>query len=277
MSDTPTSPARFTRDDEGLIVGLTYHYTPEGRIDWMRMLRPAHLFVVDKHKAAVVKAQGKPIDQCDLSLVDERWLRINQKGFNHLLNLRGYRSLDYHSLQVSADKAAVVCTIELIGNYETNGYPVICSAMASATTRSMDPYMMAYLEAFAENRSLARCVKRALQINVLSDDEIDAEALKGVKGEDDAVSDATSTPAGFNPYDKLRELCTARKAPISFDKLKASAIKHNAELTPDKEDERIQSDPATWTDWPSVQPIDAWLLIGKIKERDTAGTKGSPK
>lgn len=265
----------FKRNDDGLIEGLTYRYTPDGRVDYLAMLDRRHLFVIDSKRDAVVKKQGKPIDECDLSLVDERWLRIKQAGFNQLLNLRGYSRLEYHSLVVDQGKAAVVCTIELIPNYETNHYPVICSAIASASVQSMDRNFVPYLETFAENRSFARCVKRALQIAVLSDDEIDAEAVRGVKGDAESTTDTAARPVSAEPYATLQDLCIKRKTPITFEALRARAIRHNAELPPDREDERIKSDPALWIDWSSVQPVDAWLLTGKIKEADEAAAKGA--
>ena len=280
MSDsntvTPPPVARFKRDEDGLVVGHPYRYTADGRVDWKALIDRRHMFVIDERVDQVVKAQGKPISECDLSLVDERWLRVRKAGWNQILNLRGYRSLEYHSLSVGPDKAAVVCVIELIGNYETDGYPVVCSAIASASLRSMDKQFTPYLEAFAENRALARCVQRALQINVLSDDEIDAEV-----GEDDTSSDASPNAVSAEPYHKLEEMCTKRKHPIAFEALRDRAVKHNAELTPERENERIKSDPAQWTRWSSVQPIDAWLLIGLINKADEAaaaaakGKKGS--
>ncbi len=132
-----TTPIRFKRNEDGLIEGYPYRYTEDGRIDWRALVDRRFLFVIDSKRDAVIKKQGKPLDECDLSLVDERWLRIKQGGFNQLLNLRGYSRLEYHSLTATDSKAAVVCVIELIGNYETSGYPIVTSAIASACTRSM--------------------------------------------------------------------------------------------------------------------------------------------
>ncbi len=262
--------ALFKRNEDGLVIGFPYRFTPEGRVDWLALIPRKHMFVIREREADVVKAQGKPLAECDLALVNEKWLRIRQAGFNYVLNLRGYRSLQYHSLSAASDKAAVICEVELIPNFETDGYSVICSGVASASLRSMDKHFIPYLETFAENRAFARCVKRALQITILSEDEIDAEAVGGVKGEDDTVSEAASGGISAEPHRQLEELCTKRKHPIAFDALRARAVQHNAELTPERENERIKSDPAQWTDWSSVQPIDAWLLMGKIKERDDA-------
>ncbi len=271
MSDI-TYPNRkpFKRDEDGLIIGHPYKFTEEGRVDYRAMVDRKHLFVIREKEAQVVKDQGKPLNECDLMQVNPKWLRLRKGGWRQLLNIRGYRAITYHSLQTSDAKAAVVCEIELIGNYETDGYPVIASGLASASTRSMDRQMLPYMETFAENRARARAVQEALSIDIMSEDEIDAEAVRN-QGEDDAVESVTSTSA--EPYQQLKALCTSRKVPITFEAIKANAIKHNAELTPEREDERIKSDPTTWTDWSSVQPIDTWLMMGKIKEKDAESAK----
>lgn len=278
LAGVTDTPARFKRDEDGLIVGFPYRYTKEGRVDYLACIDRRHLFVIDSKKDAVAKAQGKPIDECDLSQVNPRWLRVRKAGWRQLLNIRGYRALTYHSVQTSDSKATVVCEIELIGNYETDGYPLIASGMASACTHSMDRQMLPYLETFAENRARARAVQEALNIEIMSEDEVDAEALRGVKADDNASTDTTpSRAASAAGYEVLKALCTNRKTAITFESLKARAVKHNAELTPEREDERIKSDPALWVDWSSVQDVDVWLLTGKIKEADEAAAKGKGK
>lgn len=284
-----TEPVTFQRDERGLVKGVAYHYTAEGRIDWKRMIDPRFLYVIRDKEPAVVKAQGKPIAEADLSLVDERWLRIKLAGFNQLANLRGYRSIQYHSLTATPSKAAVVCEIEFIGNAETEGFPVICSAIASATMASTGADFSPYLETFAENRSFARCVKRALQINILSDEEADAEALAKLRNGDDVSQEAAvadqPAPSGFDACDELIKACRDHRdakgtaAPIGFEALRAAAIKLNAENPPStdpaKPATRTKADPATWTTFKDIERIDAWLLLGKIREKEAAA-KAAP-
>ncbi len=269
--------ARQRDPETGLLANRTYSFRADGNVDWLAQVDRKWLFVPDQYKDRVIKAQGKPIDECDLSLVNEKWLRVRQAGWNQLADLRGYRHLDYHSVTASDGKATMICLIEWIGNYETNMEPFACAGAASASALSVDKGFRPYLETFAENRAFARAVKRALQINAYSEDEIDAEALKGIQTEGDYTPSDGSVAVSAEPYKQLETLCTKRKTPISFEALKARAVKHNAELTPDKEDERIKSDPATWTDWSSVQPIDVWLLSGKIREADEAAAKGKAR
>ncbi len=286
----PEAIALQQRDPQtGLRTNITYRFRDDGSIDWLSMVERKHLFVVDKHKDKVIKAQGKPIDECDLSLVDERWLRVKQAGWNQLANLRGYHNLDYHSVTAADGKSAMVCVIEWIGNYETQMESFTCAGVASASSLTVDHGFRPYLETFAENRSFARAVKRALQINAYSEDEIDEEALKGIRADDSAPSATTGKPKTANGWDILKTFCANHKPVISFEAIKASAVKHNAKLDeelaartanpadttlPNREDERIKSDPSSWVDWTSVQDTDVWLLTGKIKEADEAAAKG---
>lgn len=274
---TPPAITPFRRDpDTGLVEGVSYQLGPDGRIDWKRMVDKRYLYIIRDKEAAAMKAQGKALADLDLSLVDERWLRIKLAGFNQLLNLRGYRSLQYHSLVSTDSKAAVVCEIELIGNVETDGMPVICSAMASATVMSTGPHFASYLETFAENRALARCVKRALQINVLSEDEIDAEALSKVTNTAAEATPSAAAPLGFQPHHHLAEKCRTGKVPVSFEDLKRASVELKGKTTPtkDKPFEPFQGDPALWSGFEDIQPIDAWFLMGKMEEKAKAPTKG---
>lgn len=281
MTDTPApeTPTRklLKRDEDGLVIGHPYKFTPDGKVDYKALVPKEHLYVAREYEERVAKAQGKPLADCDLNLVDERWLRIKLAGINYIANLRGYRSLTYHSVSVFPDQVTIVCEMEFIGNYESEGLPVICSGVASASTKSTDRGFWPYLATFAENRAFARCVKRALQINTLCDVEVGGDG-QGEAGEDDKVSEATSaTSTGAQAYRYLEQLCTNRKHPITFEVLKERAVQHNAELTPEREAERIKSDPTKWTGWASIQEIDVFLLAGKIKAADEAAAAGKKK
>ncbi len=261
-SSPPASSPRFERDEDGLVKGLTYYYTSEGQIDWRAMLPAKHLYVIREREAAVVAAQGKPIDECDLSLVNEKWLRIKIAGINYLANIRGYRSLEYPSFIITEGKASIVCQMEFIGNYETSGYPMICAGVGSACRLTMDKDWMGQLEAFAENRAFARCVKRALQIAILADAEVDGKDKEESDGGTPQGSDQAPPSTDHLPHEKLRGLCQSRTKPISFEDVKAAALKYKAELA---------TDPVTWTEWASILPRDAWIITGKLEKAGKGG------
>lgn len=281
-------PIRFRRDpNTGLVEGVAYKYTSDGQIDWRAMVPTKFLYVAKEHEEKVIRQQGKPLAEIDLLAVKDDWLRVRVGGLNHILHLRGVRSVRYPIMQNREGFSSVVCEIELIPNVESNMQPETWSGIASACRASMDLRMLPYLETFAENRAFSRAIKRALQINILSDIEVGGDGRSAVEGssvsnlatdaEKEAAVGAQSAPSGFQPYDELKRRCVGFKdskgqaRPISFEELKAAAIRINTESAPDAK-ERIQSDPSQWTDFSSIQPIDAWLLIGRIdaKQKEAA-------
>lgn len=282
-ADSPepaNQPLRFKRDPEtGLVEGLTYRYTPEGLIDWRAMVDRRFLYVAREHEAKVVAAQGKSLAEIDILLVKDDWLRIRVGGLNQLAHLRGVVSCVYPHMLAREGWAATTCEITFIANVESGGYPETWSGQASACRTSMDTRMLPYLETFAENRAFSRAVKRALQINILSDIEVGGDSRDAAAGGDDGTKEAdlanAPTASGFKPCDELVKVCQAHRvngaaAPVSFEMLKAAAIKLNADTAPEAK-ERVQADPSTWKAFSDIQPIDAWLLIGKIKEKEAAG------
>ncbi|MDO8671046.1 MAG: hypothetical protein Q7O66_06400 [Dehalococcoidia bacterium] len=291
MSDTlPAEPANqaipFRRDPAtGLIVGQTYRYTPEGRIDYRAMVPVKYLYVAHEYRDRVIKEQGKALADIDLLQVKDDWLRIRIGGLNHLAHMRGVRSCTYPQLQTREGFAAAVCQITFVGNVETNMEPETWSAMASATIRSVDKQFIPYLETFAENRSFGRCIKRALQINILSDIEVGGESRKAAgEGEGDApaaLAEEGAAPTGFQPFHYLITKCRDNKAPdgkpqpITFAALREAAVKMNAETPTDKANERCISDPKGWEGFESIPPADVWLLMGKIeaKAKEEGGKK----
>ena len=282
---TNTISPNFSRNEQGLVNGVQYHFTPEGRIDYRAMVDPKFLYVAHEYRDRVVVEQGKPLNEIDVLKVKDDWLRIRVGGLNQLANLRGYRSLEYELISTES-KAAVVCRMEFIGNYETGGVPIVCSAIASATIRSVDKQFIPYLETFAENRAFGRCIKRALQINILSDVEVGGEGKKAA-GEEIVDTPSSSpegdeVPTGMQPYHHLAAKCKNHKGPdgkpdpITFAVLKYTSMTMNANIPPERANERCVSDPSLWTGFESIPPADVWLLIGKIDaaaEADAAGKK----
>ncbi len=247
------------RNADGLLADFPYKYTADGRIDWKAHVPAKFLYIAREYEDKVLREQGKPLAEIDFSLIRDEWLRIKLGGINYLANLRGYTSLKYHSLTISQDKASIVCEMEFIGNFETGMAPLICSGVASASIRSMDKPFVPYLETFAENRAFTRCVKRALQINILSDIEIGGN---GKEEQQDAPDENLKT---VNPSDTLKDVCA--KKGVSFEKLRESMVTHNAGITPERENERLKCDPSILKEWGDIQPIDAWVILGKMQEK----------
>lgn len=302
MSDTtfiatPVEPANqpipFRRDPAtGLVVGHPYRYGPDGRIDWRACVDPRFLYIAREHEDKVVKQQGKALADIDILSVKDDWLRIRVGGLNQLAHLRGVRSCTYPHVQTRDGHCTVSCQMTFVPNVESNMEPETWSSIASACRASMDKQFLPYLETFAENRAFSRCVKRALQINILSDIEIGGDGKKMAEGGDTAEASASSSssspdegspPAGFQPHHYLAVKCRDHKgadgkpSPISFSTLKDAAIAMNANTPADKANERCVSDPSMWNGFEDIPPVDVYLLMGKIDAaaaKEGGGKKG---
>ena len=129
----------------------------------------------------------------------------------------------------------------------------------------MDKKFLPYLETFAENRAFVRCVKRALQINVLSDIEIGGDGREATTDDDTSNAAAASAPVGFEPAHRLQKICRDSKPEITFEAVKAAALKYKEEM---------EGDVTKWTSWESIEPRNAWVIAGKILEKAEAAKKG---
>ena len=65
-----------------------------------------------------------------------------------------------------------MCSIDWIGNFETENHPVSFSGVGDASPFNVSSFGKLYLAAFAENRAFARAVRNFLRINIVSQDEI---------------------------------------------------------------------------------------------------------
>lgn len=253
----------FTRTADGLVAGVTYHYTPDGRIDWQRMVEPRFLFVPKEHLDKVCIEQGVTSDKIDVTKVCDKWLRIRVAGLNQVAQLRGIMSIEYPIVHVDEASVTATCVIEFVPSFETGDLPFSCSAIASANLHSVDRDFAPYLATYAENRSFSRCVKRALQINILSDVEID----KTGNGGDVVVPTETgltiASPTGFDGEHLLEARC--REKDLSFEKMRG----HAATLV--GVDWLVQ--PKDWIDFATIQRRDAFVILGKMDETDKARAK----
>lgn len=262
-----TEPISFERDDRGLIKGVVYHFTPDGRVDYLKMVDPKFLYITDDKKDRVCQEQGVTLDKVDLTKVNEKWLRITIGGINQLAQLRGIISVDYPTIVVADGSVTASCSIAFVGNFETDGVPFTCAAIASANIYNVDANFSPYLATFAENRAFTRCVKRALQINVVSDEEIGGDgkqALQVFQSAMQEIPSPASTPvAGFEARHLLETRCSDKK--ITFEQMKMAAQNHqNAWIKP----------PDQWTSFEDLQPNDVFFILGKM---DQAEAKGNGK
>lgn len=239
----------YERLPNGLVKDFPYSYTEDGRINWKAHLSAKWLRVKDDKKTELERKAGRPLKDIDLSTVDDWYLYVKLGGYNDIARLRGFDSLIQHVDYVDAQKAVVTCTMHFIPNAEEpNG--LTCAGVASGSIYNIKPDFAAFMETFAENRAFARCVRRALNINIVAEEELGKGlALPAVAPE----SPATEETASLKPYAVLDKRC--RELGITFEVLKGRSIASKSIL---------KSDPTQWNDWKDIEKGDVWTLLDKV-------------
>ena len=93
-------------------------------------------------------------------------------GIKELAQIRGYTNVTYNVTSPSADYVVSTCTITWKPNYETEGEPVVFSAIGDASPNNTQSFAKYFLGPIAENRSFVRCVRNFLKINIVSQEEL---------------------------------------------------------------------------------------------------------
>jgi hypothetical protein len=235
---------------------ITYKRTPEGRIDWKAHLNVKWLRVKDDMKAEVARKHGAAPD---LSKVEDFYLYVTLGGYNEVARLRGFDSLVHHVDYVSDSKAVVTCTMHFVPNEEDpNGLTV--SGVASGSVYNIKPDFTAFMETIAENRAFVRAVRRALNINIVAQEELGLDKTKNetsAAAPTDRAAQTTDVPevTGFSSKAILIRQC--KEAGITFEGLQERAIKARSGL---------KEDPASWTSFESISDGDVYVLLGKIAD-----------
>lgn len=252
----------FERDEHGLVKGLEYKYTSDGRIDWYAMLKSEHLYVMKNKEEAVEKQYGKPVSQLDLTKVDKKYICILLTGLRYLSLLRGYEAVSpkidnvfYDTRYEAVASCTVTCKIEWIGNFETGMKSVSYGGTAGATLSNTDPFVKKYIETIAENRAFCRAVRGFLNISVVSKDEIgpDGNLMMVVTQESSGTEKAPSN----NAVSMLQKRLDDEK--WSFDVFKRAIIKNHKDKF-----KNSTVDPEKWESIKDIPPRDIFLILGVI-------------
>lgn len=246
-----------TRDNNGLVKNVKHKFDANGLVDWKAMIPAQFLSVKKEYITDVVKRYGKEINELDLSTVDDFYLYIRLGGMNYLANLRGYTELRHHVDYVSHEKCVDTCHLTLIPNFESNFLPVTCGGVASATIHNVSNGFEGVLETIAENRAFSRAVRRALRINIVTQEELgDKKATAPGKNVEDSknteVADASSGTS-FNPSAMLATVCNLNG--ISFEKVKQAAVSSGG----------FVNDPNSWGSFSDIQPKDVFTILSRIE------------
>lgn len=167
-----TPPISFDRDANGLLKHLQYHFAPDGRINWQKMFLPEHLYVKPQYEKKVQELYGKPVKELDpiKDDINPLYLASTLAGARYLAWVRGMTSVTYDIRESNPSYAAVNCRMYFIENYE--GGAAEYSDCGNASSDNTESFMRLYVLEAATNRAFARTVRAALNISIVSREEI---------------------------------------------------------------------------------------------------------
>lgn len=238
----------FERDEKGLLKSVEYKYKEDGSINWRAMLKPEHLVIQRDKRKEVEEKYGK-IDCLDITTIEDKYVLLLLSGLKELLRLRGYKYLQQKVDYVSESKAVVTCSIQFVGNFETNNQDVVFSDVASASINNTSGFGQLFLESIAANRAFVRAVRNFLNINIVGKDEI---ADNGVSSEIEQSNDQTD----ISHTGILQKKMDEKK--ISFEVLKQGAL--------GKYKEEMKSNPEEWNVLADIPKIDCFTLLAKLSK-----------
>lgn len=192
MSDNSIPSIITKRNEHGLFSGFDYKYTPEGAVDWRRMINPKHL-VVNKQS---FERQNKPVPDSTEGLEDKDLL-ILLAGIKELASLRGYESVNHRVTAPNDGCVISVCSIIWVPNFETENRIISFSSIGDATFANATGFGKMFLGPIAENRSFVRCVRNFLRVNILGQDELTPKM--------EAMPDAPAASSGNLLEDTMKE------------------------------------------------------------------------
>jgi len=221
MNNIPTNIPK--RNEFGLLENIDYKFNDQGFIDWKAMISPEFLYVNpdQKRRKKIEEKYGKPY--ADIKPIedniDDADLIIMLGGLKQILRIKGFTNVSYWIKEANENFAAVTCTIDFLPSYESENKEVSYSENACAHNGNTMNFAKDYLLEIATNRSLARCIRNACNINIVSREEI-----QGSNFEEESKSISTPSPI---------ELLTKKlnEKSLTFDYLKKNYPKFNKEWT----------------------------------------------
>jgi hypothetical protein len=245
----------FKRNESGLIEGIEYAYTENGLIDWAKMLKKEHLFVLRENESKVLETYGKPSRELDLTQIDRKYVCILLSGIRYLAYLRGFTKVSQQVNHVHSSGSAVLsctctCTIDWMPNFESSNLAVSYSDVAGANGQNVDGFSAKYIESIAANRAYVRAVRGFLNVAIVAKDEIG--------GAQNQIPEAE--PIGNDVHAALQSKLNQKK--WTLDMLKKALkkpvhMKRLGEVNPDQ--------------WNSIKDIPTsciFFILGIIQEND---------
>lgn len=175
-------------------------YNQDGIIDWKSMI-PSEYIVLNRLEYA---KEGVNVDllseedyEKEKSNASDSKKLVRLGGFEYLARLRGVKEQRFKLDYKDAETAVVSCEISFLPNAE-NPFGLVTCALASASKDNVVGEYSKYLEVIASNRAYTRCVKKALSIQILGQEEI-PDILPEIK------------PKPGSPIDLIKKKCLDKK------------------------------------------------------------------
>lgn len=168
------TPSSSLRNENGLLKVAQYEYDQYGFINWRKLVSPEHI-VLNRLEMAKIGVDVKLLSKDErekylTDLGDDKKL-IKLAGFRELAKIRGTSKVA-QTLQVDNGVVYCSCTIDFIPNIETDFKYYSYTAVASASCNDVTPSFSHALAAIASNRAFGRCIREALNISVVTEEEI---------------------------------------------------------------------------------------------------------
>ena len=247
-NSVPNGPAKFKRDENGLLESVDYHFNDDGSVNWRAMVKDEHLFPNKSWFESRKKDVPRNID----GLKDHQLL-IKLSGIKELARLRGFSSINYNSVKCEKDHVAVSCSIAFLANYETNNQSVFYEDMANATFENTSSFATKFLETIACNRAFVRCVRNFLNIHIVGDDEIDKSGIAPARNQSSGIS--------LSPQGALKVQAELNGF-FDFDTFKNHLRKLHKEGVYEIDS---SANPSEWSSFEDIPPKQARELIKIIK------------
>lgn len=201
-------PLKLRRNEFGLLKNVDYKFSPDGFINWRAMIEPEYLYP----NKDWFRKYDQPVPNSIEDLEDYQ-LIIKIGGLNKLAAIRGFSMIDHETTHVGEDAVYDKCTISWIPNYETDMKDVIYSYGANSNDKNCGDFMRSFKETQAEYRSQSLCIRKFLNINIVSDAEIDKSDQKGGESNEESGKPSVaqislekqSNNANFKTYEEFRE------------------------------------------------------------------------
>lgn len=187
-------PEKLSRNDFGLINSIEYEFDENGFINWRALIDEQYLYP----KKDWFERKKLPVPD-SIEGLDDTQLLIKIGGINQLARLRGYTRVKHEVENVEPNYVVDTCTIDWIPNYETDNQEVSFSWAANSTFENAGDFMLKFQETQAQNRAFNLAVRKFLNINIVSEEELDKapeeKVLERVKDDSDGKDKVQSTMA----------------------------------------------------------------------------------